>query len=159
MQIKMIQFSFSNNFLFRVNITGEKVERNISTIRDALQTYRSVYRMIYYMSEYWSKCELCVLIGYLSGWDGPILPARNFPRLVPPVQKSSLFLPYCQSVIYQACSGTDWVANFLYSTYNSQPFCHGVNLSAILSVLLFICVTQCICRSSTKGIQSSKLGV
>ena len=81
----------SVNVLFRVNITGEKVERNISTIQDALQTYRSVYGMIYYIREYWSKCEFCVLIGYLIGWEGPILPARNFPRLVPPGQKSSLF--------------------------------------------------------------------
>ena len=54
----------------------------------------------------WS--ESCVLIGYPSGQDGPILPAREFPLCS---RKSEFFFgvifwPYNESFINQACSIT-----------------------------------------------------
>ena len=53
----------------------------------------------------WS--ESCVLIGYRSGRNGPILPAWDCPRWSR--KKNFSFRPYNKSIIYKACSAFVYV--------------------------------------------------
>ena len=78
-----------------------------------------------YIREKARRSESCFLIGYRSGRNGPISPARDFPRLFRKDNfSSSASWPYNQSFNVQSCSANIagyWPRSFLRFFWSRLP--------------------------------------